>query len=76
MVKLRFETWQPDLFRTRLYCITIGCQYMLDTINMVILIFDLLSLKIFDQATWLAGSLFPEQGLNLCCALGSESAES
>ena len=49
---------------------------MLDTINMVILIFDLLSLKIFDQATWLAGSLFPEQGLNLCCALGSESAES
>ena len=49
---------------------------MLDTINMVILIFDLLSFKIFDQATWLAGSLFPEQGLNLCCALGSESAES
>lgn len=43
---------------------------------MVILIFDLLIFKNFDQATWLAGSLFPEQRSNLCCALGSESAES
>ena len=49
---------------------------MLDTINMVILIFDLLIYKIFDQTTWLSGSLVPEQGSNLCCALGSENAES
>ena len=76
MVKLRFEPWQPDLFRTRLYYITIECQYILDTVNMVIFIFDLLIFKNFDQATWLAGSLFPEQRSNLCCALGSESAES